>query len=150
MAPRKKPLPTTDKEVKPLPSIGKPENTVKIGELMIEIKPTLFLYQRDRTAAFYKMLEMYPLPDLFAMTKEALGDEERDGDKCIMDWLIAAIDNVDLEEGEAEKIVIENFAGRKMDTGTLETILSIFKRVNKINEKEINLKKFKEQRGVMA
>ena len=148
MAPRKKPLPTTDKETKPLPPIGKPENTVKIGELMIEIKPTLFLYQRDRTAAFYKMLEMYPLPDLFAMTKEALGDEERDGDKCIMDWLIAAIDNADREEGEAAKIVTENY--EKMDTETIETILSIFKRVNKIVEKEANLKKFKEQRGVMA
>lgn len=148
MAPRKKPLPTTDKEAKPLPPIGKPENTVKIGELMIEIKPTLFLYQRDRSAAFYKMLEMYPLPDLFAMTKEALGDDERDGDKCIMDWLIAAIDNADREEGEAAKIVTENY--EKMDTETVETILSIFKRVNKIAEKEANLKKFKEQRGVMA
>ena len=148
MAPRKKPLPTTDKETKPLPPIGKPENTVKIGELMIEIKPTLFLYQRDRSAAFYKMLEMYPLPDLFAMTKEALGDDERDGDKCIMDWLIAAIDNANREEGEAAKIVTENY--EKMDTETIETILSIFKRVNKIVEKETNLKKFKEQRGVMA
>ena len=71
-----------------MPEVGKPENSVKIGNQMIEIKPSMLMYQRDRTAAFYKMIEMYPLADVLAMTKEAIGDDERDGDKCVFDWLI--------------------------------------------------------------
>lgn len=140
MATSKKPLPKAGVKPKELPIVGKPENTVKIGETMIEIKPTKVKYQRDRTAAFYRMVEMYPLPDLFAMTKEALGDDERDGDKCIMDWLVASTDNPDL--------ILENY--EEIDTETIETILAIFKRVNNIEEKEEKLKKFKEERGAMA
>lgn len=148
MAPRKKPIPAAGVEAKPLPSIGKPENTVKIGEHMIEIKPTLLQYQRDRSAAFYKMIEMYPLADILAMTKEAIGDPERDGDKCVMDWLIAAVDNADRPEGEAITLVTENYD--RINTETVENILEIFKRVNRIAEKEERLKKMREQKGEMA
>ena len=43
---------------------------------------------RNRTAAFYRILEVYPLSDILAMEAGAF-DDERDGDKAVMDWLIA-------------------------------------------------------------
>ena len=73
MAPRKKlptaeqqekKLPNTETKIKELPKVGSPENTVLIGDKLIEIKPTLLKYQRNRTAAFYRMLDMYPLMDI--------------------------------------------------------------------------------------
>lgn len=135
-----KPLPTPGVEPRPLPQIGKPENAVRIGDAMIEIKPTKLLYQRDRTAAFYKMIELYPLTDLLAMSKEAIGDPDRDGDKCVMDWLIAATD--------APDVIVGNYDN--MDTEVVETILTIFKRVNRITEKEEQLKKFRAEKGAMG
>lgn len=42
-----------------MPIVGKPENIVRIGGKLIEILPTKLRYQRDRTAAFYNILEMY-------------------------------------------------------------------------------------------
>ena len=76
MAPRKrvateaKELPSTEMEAKTLPSadmpkkelpvIGNPENMVKIAGRMVEIKPTKLKYQRNRTAAFYRMIDTYP------------------------------------------------------------------------------------------
>lgn len=55
--------PVTDK-TKELPKVGSQENTVMIGEQLIEIKPTKLKYQRNRTAAFYRVLDMYPLTDI--------------------------------------------------------------------------------------
>lgn len=130
-----KPTPKVTKEPKPkpefqpkiveLPIVGKPENTIKIGDTLIEIKPTKLRYQRDKTATFYKALEIYPLMEILAWEEDVLGDG-RDGDKCVMDWLIAATDNPEL--------ITEHYDS--IDTETVETILAIFKRVNKIDEKE--------------
>lgn len=128
MAPRKK-LPETTATKKELPVVGIPENTVKIGEKLIEIKPTKLKYQRNRTALFYKVLTMMPLPDILAMDAGSFGDD-RDGDKCVMDFLIAATDD--------EKLITDNYD--EMDTGTIETILTIYRRVNKIDEKEAKQK----------
>ncbi len=50
-----KDLPDAVQTEKELPQVGSPENTVMIGGKLIEIKPTKLLYQRNRTAAFYKM-----------------------------------------------------------------------------------------------
>ena len=73
------------------------------------------------------------------MEAGSFGDD-RDGDKATMDWLIAATDN--------EQLVIENYDS--MDTGTIEKILSIFKRVNRIDEKETKLKNMvKERKGAV-
>lgn len=124
MAPRKK-LPESSQTTKELPHVGIPENTVKIGENLIEIKPTKLKYQRNRTALFYKVLSMIPLPDILAMEAGSFGDD-RDGDKCVMDFLIAATDD--------EQLILDNYD--EMDTGTIETILTIYRRVNKIDEKE--------------
>lgn len=138
MAPRKKlpeteqqqkKLPGTEQKEKELPKVGNPENTVVIGGKLIEIKPTKVKYQRNRTAAFYRVLDMYPLADIQAMDSGSFGDE-RDGDKATMDWLIAVTDD--------EQLVVENYDS--MDTGMIEKMLSIFKRVNRIDEKEAKLK----------
>ena len=124
-----KPVPTPEQEVKELPQVGTPENTVIIGGELIEIKPTKLKYQRNRTALFYKVFDMLPLPDILSFEAGAFGDD-RDGDKCVMDFLIAATDN--------EKLVVDNYD--EMDTGTIYKILSIFRRVNKIDEKEAKAK----------
>lgn len=80
-----KKLPDTAQPERHLPQIGSPENTVTIGDRLIEIRPTKLSYQRNHTAAFYKMLELYPLADILAMETGAFGDD-RDGDKAVMDW----------------------------------------------------------------
>lgn len=132
---RSKKVPEVTAKPKTLPKTGNPENTVIIGEQLIEIKPTKLKYQRNRTAAFYRVLEMYPLVDILAMEAGSFGDE-RDGDKATMDWLIAATDD--------EQLVLDNYDS--MDTGTIEKILSIFKRVNKIEEKEAKIKNMERER----
>lgn len=118
-------LPTIGIKEKYLPPTGNPENEVEIGGQKIEIKPTKLKYQRNRTAAFYRLLDMYPLMDILAMEAGTFGDD-RDGDKATMDWLIAATDN--------EELIVNNYDS--LDTDTIERVLEIFKRVNRINEKE--------------
>lgn len=134
-----KELPSTDIQAKPkpdsktkrreLPPVGNPENTVMIGGKPIEIKATKLKYQRNRTATFYRILDLYPLTDILSMESGQFGDE-RDGDKAVMDWLIAATDD--------EQLIVENYDD--MDTETIEKILMIFKRVNRITEKDEKLK----------
>ena len=69
------------------------------------------------------------------MEAGSFGDE-RDGDKAVMDWLIAATDD--------EQLIIDNYD--EMSTDTIEKILSIFRRVNKIDEKEANRKNLETER----
>lgn len=130
-----KEIPSTEIKTKKLPQIGNPENSVVIGGKPVEIKATKVKYQRNRTAAFYKILEIYPLSDIMAMEAGSFGDE-RDGDKAVMDWLIAATDD--------EQMIVENYD--EMSTDTIEKILSIFRRVNKIDEKETKLKNLETER----
>lgn len=66
------------------------------------------------------------------MREGAFGDD-RDGDKALMDWLIAVTDN--------EQLVLDNYD--EMDTELIERLLAIFKRVNKIDEKEEKQKNLK-------
>ena len=122
-------LPDTEQNKRDIPQTRSPENTILIGGRLIEIKPTKLRYQRNRTAAFYKMLELYPLADILAMESGAFGDQ-RDGDKAVMDWLIAVTDD--------EQLITENYDA--MDTGMIEHLLAIFRRVNKIDEKETKQK----------
>ena len=110
---------------KGLPQIGSPENSVRIGDQLIEIKPTKLKYQRNRTAAFYRMLELYPLADILVMETGAFGDD-RDGDKALMDWLIAVTDD--------EQLILDHY--NELDTGMIEQLLQIFRRVNRMDEKE--------------
>lgn len=126
---KSKPLPDAKQSVAELPQVGVPENTVRIGDDMREIKPTKLRYQRNRTAAFYKMIDTWPLAELLAMDEGAFGDD-RDGDKCVMDWLIAVFDD--------EDFVVKHYD--EMDTAFIEQVLAIFRRVNRIDEKEDKLK----------
>ena len=125
MAETNKPLPAPEQADKGLPQIGSPENSVRIGDQLIEIKPTKLKYQRNRTAAFYRMLELYPLADILAMEAGAFGDD-RDGDKALMDWLIAVTDD--------EQLILDHY--NELDTGVIEQLLQIFRRVNRMDEKE--------------
>ena len=63
------------------------------------------------------------------MEAGAFGDD-RDGDKAVMDWLIAVTDD--------EKLITENYDA--LDTGVIEHLLAIFRRVNHIDEKETKQK----------
>ena len=125
MAETNKPLPASEQMDKGLPQIGSPENSVRIGDQLIEIKHTKLEYQRNRTAAFYRMLELYPLADILAMEAGAFGDD-RDGDKALMDWLIAVTDD--------EQLILDHY--NELDTGMIEQLLQIFRRVNRMDEKE--------------
>lgn len=130
-----KPIPETDVKTKELPQVGTPENTVIIGGKLIEIKPTKLKYQRNRTAVFYHILELYPLPDILAMDAKAFGDG-LDGDKKLCDWLVAVTDN--------EELIREHYD--EIDSDTIYRLLEIYKRVNKISAMEEKLKNAKAPR----
>lgn len=124
-------MPEAGMEMKALPVVGKPENTIMLGGKPIEIKPTKLKYLRNGTAGFYRLLDTVPLNDIVLMPVGTFGaDDSRDGDKALMDWLIAATDN--------EEAIVENY--EEMDAGQIEAILEIFKRVNKFCEREEKLK----------
>ena len=151
MAPRKKVLPAEEQEVrelpteetievatpksgmsmKEMPAIGVPENTVKIGKTLIEIKPMKLKYVRNRTAAFRHILELYPLSDVLAM-ENTFGDG-RDGDKALYDWLVAVTDN--------EELIRENYD--EIDTDLVYRLLAIHRRIEKVDEMEAKLKNAK-------
>ena len=122
-------LPETGIAEKEMPQVGSPENTVMIGGELIEIKPMKLKYQRNRTGVFYHVLDLYPLPDILAMGPKSFGDG-RDGDKALFDWLVAATDD--------EELIRKYY--NDMDTETIYRILTIFKRVNKVDEMEKKLK----------
>lgn len=134
MAPRKKvpaentviqEVPPQNIEVKDIPPAGKPINTVIINGHIREIKPTRLRYQRDNTAAFYRVFDQLSLVDILSMQAGTFGDE-RDGDKCVCDWLTAVFDDYEFVKANYDY----------MNTEDVENILKIFKRVNKIDEKE--------------
>ena len=115
----------------PIPMVGKAENTVMIEGSPIEIKPTKLKYLRNGTAGFYRLLDTVPMVDIIQMPAGVFGaDDNRDGDKALMDWLIAATDN--------EEFVTSHY--NEMDVGQIEMILEIFKRVNRFVDKEEKLK----------
>ncbi len=91
---KEKKLPSEKQSQRKMPKGGAPENTIMIGDTLVEVKPTKLKYQRNRTATLYKLLDIYPLTDVLAMEAGAFGeDDERDGDKAVFDWLIAVLDD---------------------------------------------------------
>ncbi len=123
---------TTQKEApnetaltKAMPAEVDPNNCVTINGETVEIKPTKIKYQRNRTAAAYHILELYPLADILAWDKGVV-DPDRDGDQVVFDFLTAVFDN--------GKLVSRLYDS--MTTGDIERILEIFKRLNKITDKE--------------
>lgn len=124
-----KKLPASEMKMRELPPVMNPQNTVIIGGQIVEIKPTKLKYQRNRTASFYHILDLYPLSDILAMEAGQFGDD-RDGDKALMDWLIAITDN--------EQLIVQNYD--EMDTQIVDKLVEIYKRVNRVTEKENKLK----------
>lgn len=118
-------LPSEEMPEKELPKPGNPENTVIIGGTVIEIKATKMKYERNRSALFYKVLETIPVVDVVSYGVGVF-DADRDGDKCVFDFLVAATDN--------EALIRKNY--NEMTSEDIEMILQIFKRVNRIDEKE--------------
>lgn len=129
---REVPVPEEITTKSELPQVGAPENTVIIGGKLIEIKPTKLKYQRNRTAVFYHILELYPLSDILAMGPKSFGDG-LDGDKKLYDWLVAVTDN--------EELIREHYD--EIDSGVVYQLLEIFRRINKISEMEEKLKNVK-------
>lgn len=125
---KKKEIPFTEIEKKELPKTGHPENMVLFGNTPIEIFPTKLEYFRNKTANFYHLLQLYPVGEVLDLTADQLGD--KDGDKATFDWLIAVTDN--------EELVKANYNLITQDT--IDKMVDVFIRVNKIKEKEEKLK----------
>ena len=124
-----KAMPVVTDSKKDLPDPRNAMNCIVLGDEIVEIKPTKLKYHRNRTALFYRYVETTPLPDLLGLKKGTFGDD-RDGDKAMFDWLIAVFNDADLVKRHYDE----------MDTDTIEQILSVFRRVNRIDEREENLK----------
>lgn len=122
-------LPKKTDDTKELPQPMSAENMIEIGGQKIEIKPTKLKYQRNHTALFYKMLDIYPLVDILGFEDNFFGDG-RTGDQCVFDWLIAVFDD--------EQFVAEHYD--EFDTDKIDQLVKIFRRINKIDEKEERLK----------
>lgn len=125
---KEKKVPDPEMPTVEFPQVGVPENTIKIGGKLIEIKPMKMKYVRNRTAAFRHILEMYPLSDILAMV-QPFGDG-RDGDKALFDWLIAVTDD--------EELIKEHY--NDIDTDTIYKLLAIHRRIEKIDELEAKQK----------
>ena len=119
------PLPKPTNKKIAAPKVGNPQNVVQFGDIEIELKPTKIRYQRDRTAAFYRMLKQMPLIDILAL-QDGILDPERSSDKMLFDWLIAVTDD--------PKLVTANYD--KLDSESIYKMLEIFCRLNHIPEDE--------------
>lgn len=124
---KEKALPKTGIKEKELPPSGRAENTVIINGDPIEIKATKLRYIRNGTANLFRLLERMPINDLVMLPAGAFGEgDDRDGDKALMDWLIAATDNEEFVVGHYDDFTTEQIL----------RILDIFLRVNKFLSKE--------------
>lgn len=107
------------------PTPGDEKNIIVVGGEPLEIKATRLLYQRNQTAAFYKILQKVPLVDILRF-EDGIVDPERSSDKAVFDWLVAVTDNVDYVTRHYDEF----------DTETVQKMLEIFLRLNHIDEKE--------------
>lgn len=117
--------PQITKAEKPNPPIGHTENCITVSGETIEIKATKLKYQRDKTAAFYKILQKIPLVEILSF-KDGVIDPERSSDKVLFDWLIAVTDD--------PQFVSKHYD--EFDSDVVEQMLKIFCRLNHIDEKE--------------
>lgn len=118
---------------KEVPSIYNEENTVVIGDTKIEIKPTKLKYFRNKTASVYNLIKAIPLTEFFNFKKGAFGDP-RDPDQILFDFLIAVFDSSEFVRDHYDEI----------DAATIERALSIFGRLNGIDDKEEQARKNRE------
>lgn len=133
-----KAVPEVKVEEKPVPIKGNPENTIIVAGIPIEIKPTKMRYVRNGTANMYRLIKNMPLTDILSLPSGSFGgDDERDGDKAVMDWLIAVTDDA--------KFVTEHYDD--FDAEQIMRLVEIFERINKF-PKEDNLKNVATPRAV--
>jgi len=119
------PLPPHENKTIPKPEIGDPDNSVIFGKKRIVLKPTKLKYQRDRTAALYRILQQISTVELLAMPDGKL-DPKRSNDQMLYEWLIAVTDD--------PKLVAENYD--LIDSATVDRMVHIFCRLNKIKEED--------------
>lgn len=131
-----KAVPVPNVHIKDNPELGNVKNCVYVKGKSIEIKPTKLKYHRNRTALFYRVVDNIPLPEILA-ADTGVFDGERDGDKCMMDWLIAVFDDA--------KFVERNY--NDFDSETILKCLEIFKRLNGIKDVEEKNMKAKETKA---
>lgn len=130
---KKKEVPTASELDRELPKIEKEENCITLGNKVVEIKPTKLKYFRNRTASIYSALKLVPLNDFLAYEKGVF-DKERDSDQILFDFLCAVFDDGNLVRNYYDDMTSED----------IERILSIFGRVNHIDEKEEAARKNRE------
>ena len=109
------------------------ENCVKIGDELIEIKPTKLKYFRNKMASAYSVLKIVPLNELLTYGKGVI-DEKRDADQLLFDFLVAVFDGSDIVRDHYEDMTAED----------IEQIFKIFGRLNHIDEKEEQQRKNRE------
>lgn len=130
---KKKSIPAPKELTKELPKIEKEENCIKLGDRLVEIKPTKQKYFRNRTASIYSALKLVPLNEFLAYDKGVF-DKERDSDQILFDFLCAVFDDGALVRSHYDNMTSED----------IEHILEIFGRVNHIDEKEEAARKNRE------
>lgn len=109
------------------------ENCVKIGDELIEIKPTKLKYFRNKMASAYSVLKIVPLNELLTYGKGVI-DEKRDADQLLFDFLVAVFDGSDIVRDHYEDMTADD----------IEQIFKIFGRLNHIDEKEEQQRKNRE------
>lgn len=133
------PTPIKKKTLKPsvlkreMPKDANPDNCIKLGDRVIEIKPTKLKYFRNKMAAIYTVLKMVPLNEFLAYEKGTF-DDERNSDQILYDFLVAVFDD--------SSVVRSNYD--EMTSEDIERVLQIFGRINHIEEKEEKARKNKE------
>ena len=125
------PKESPEKTEKPSDVLG--ENCVKVGDRIIEIKPTKLKYFRNKAASAYGVIKVVPIHELMTYDAGVL-DQTRDADTLLYDFLVAAFDD--------PVIVKENY--NEFDVETIERIIKIFGRLNHIDEKQEAIRKNKE------
>ena len=126
-------MPEESKLDKEAPQTIPLENCVKLGDELIEIKPTKLKYFRNKMASAYSVLKIVPLNELLTYGKGVI-DEKRDADQLLFDFLVAVFDNSDIVRDHYEDMTAED----------VEQIFKIFGRLNHIDEKEEQQRKNRE------
>lgn len=109
------------------------DNSVFVKGKWLEIKPTKLKYFRNRTASIYSVLKILPLNEFLAYEKGTF-DENRDSDQILFDFLCAVFD---------DSSIVRNYYD-EFTSDDIEKILSIFGRINHIDEKEEKARKNRE------
>ncbi len=120
-----KPIPEVNETQKEMPKDYNVANSVTIDGETREIKGTKLKYHRNRTAVAYRILQIYPLPDILGMDKGIM-DPDRDGDQILFDFLVAVFDDAKFVQRHYDNMTAED----------IDKIVEIFCRVNGISEKE--------------